>query len=132
MTVEARVTTDVAGNPNTAASQVLKYRPPSHAVSAVQKTANAVVATSLAASVAAGLLSGGTTTKFACHCDFSSCMFYHHQVSFYAIVTCDVACFTTISSPSMPLTCDLCMQTYLVMSSGYMGCICLKHGMYLS
>lgn len=58
VTVDAGVTTDIAGNPNTAASQVLKYRPPSHAVSSVQKTANAVVATSLAASVAAGLLSG--------------------------------------------------------------------------
>ncbi|DBA90394.1 TPA: hypothetical protein ACH3X1_003668 [Trebouxia sp. C0004] len=58
VTVDAGVTTDVAGNANTAAAQVLKYRPPSHAVSSVQKTANAVVATSLAASVAAGLLSG--------------------------------------------------------------------------
>ena len=58
VTVDAGVTTDVAGNLNTAASQVLKYRPPSQAVSAVQKTANAVVATTLAAGVASGLLAG--------------------------------------------------------------------------
>ncbi|DBA93931.1 TPA: hypothetical protein ACH3X3_013969 [Trebouxia sp. C0006] len=58
VTVDAGVTTDIAGNLNTAASNVLKYRPLSHAVSSVQKTANAVLATSLAASVAAGLLSG--------------------------------------------------------------------------
>lgn len=58
VTVDAGVTTDVAGNLNTAASQVLKYRPPSQAVSAVQKTANVVVATTLAAGVASGLLAG--------------------------------------------------------------------------
>ena len=66
MTVDAGVTTDIAGNLNTAASNVLKYRPLSHAVSSVQKTANAVLATSLAASVAAGLLSGETTIHFPC------------------------------------------------------------------
>ena len=56
--MEAGITTDVAGNPNTAASQVLKYRPPSSAVSAVSKTANAVVAGSVAASLAASVLAG--------------------------------------------------------------------------
>jgi len=66
VTVDAGVTTDIAGNLNTAASNVLKYRPLSHAVSSVQKTANAVLATSLAASVAAGLLSGETTIHFPC------------------------------------------------------------------
>ncbi len=58
VTVDGGITTDVAGNPNTAASQVLKYRPPSQAVSAVSKTANAVVAGSIAASLATGLLAG--------------------------------------------------------------------------
>ena len=103
MTVDAGVTTDIAGNPNTAASQVLKYRPPSHAVSSVQKTANAVVATSLAASVAAGLLSGETTLQSSRHCAASSCMLYHSQFSSHAVVTHRLACCTTSSLPLTPL-----------------------------
>lgn len=58
MTVDAGITTDVAGNPNTAASEVLKYRPPSTAVSAVSKAGNAVIAGTVAASLATSLLAG--------------------------------------------------------------------------
>ncbi len=115
MTVDAGVTTDIAGNLNTAASNVLKYRPPSHAVSSVQKTANAVVATSLAASVAAGLLSGEIMIHIPCQCDLS-CMFHDEQFSSCAIVTYHLACFTTIYSPCH---CDLssCLACFKTITS---------------
>ena len=58
VTVDAGVTTDMAGNLNTAASQVLKYRPPSQAVAAVSNTGNAVIGASVAASLVTGLLAG--------------------------------------------------------------------------
>lgn len=58
VSVDAGITTDVAGNFNTAASQVLKFRPPSAAVSAVSKAGNAVIAGSIAASLATSLLTG--------------------------------------------------------------------------
>lgn len=58
VSVDAGITTDVAGNFNTAASQVLKYRPPSDAVSAVSKAGNAVIAGSIVASLATSFLTG--------------------------------------------------------------------------
>ena len=62
VTVGAGITTDLNGNPNSAASQVVKYRPPSTAVSAVSYTANAVMGATIGASLLTGLLSGN-----ACH-----------------------------------------------------------------
>ena len=58
VSVDAGITTDVAGNRNLAAAQVLKFRPPSSAVSAVSKAGNAIIAGSIAASLGTSLLAG--------------------------------------------------------------------------
>ena len=58
----AGVTTDLAGNFNTAASLTVQYRPMTTAVSAVSKSVNGVVGGALAVSVATSLVAG----KAAC------------------------------------------------------------------
>ena len=58
VSVDAGVTTSLAGNPNTAGSQVVKYRPPSTAVTSVSHTANIVMGATIAASLGSSLLAG--------------------------------------------------------------------------
>lgn len=54
----AGVTTDLAGNFNTAASLTVQYRPMSTAVSAVSKSVNGVVGGAVAVGVATSLVAG--------------------------------------------------------------------------
>lgn len=58
VTVPAGVTTDLAGNFNTAASLTVQYRPMSTAVSAVSKSVNGVVGGAVAVGVATSLVAG--------------------------------------------------------------------------
>ena len=62
VTVPAGVTSDLAGNLNTAASLTVQYRPMTTAVSAVSKSVNGVVGGAVAVSVATSLVAG----KAAC------------------------------------------------------------------
>ena len=76
MSVDAGVTTSLAGNPNTAAYQVIKYRPPSTAVTSVSHTANVVIGATIAASLGSSLLAGSFSLlqhvfeDTFCHCMF--------------------------------------------------------------